>query len=211
MKNLALSLLLLLAGMTGMAQNPAYQDAMKKNLARMDSARAADDYRQIATRFEQISGVALKEWLPSYYAALNCLLGSFQEPDAGKKDALLDQAEKMISEGRQRGGDASELLVMESFVAIGRIQVDPMTRGMEYSMKANALLGKARTANPANPRVDYLQGTMVFNTPVEYGGGKEQALPLLKQAKEKYAAYKIPGEFWPDWGKDQVEQMLAQQ
>ncbi|MFN8207517.1 MAG: hypothetical protein U0T82_08930 [Bacteroidales bacterium] len=210
MKTLTLSLLLAVMSLGGFAQNNAYQEAMRKNLALMDSAMNSDKLRQVAARFEQIAGVATKEWLPSYYAGYAYLMMSFQEADGGKKDALLDQAEKLISDSRTRAGDESELLVIEAFLAVARIAADPMARGMEYSGKANGLLGKARGVNPKNPRVDYLQGMLVFNTPEEYGGGKEQALPLLTRSKEKFAAYTLPAEFWPDWGRQHLEQMLQQ-
>src|SRR5512133_2351598 len=153
-------LVIFFAGLSlcGIAQNKSYQEAMRKNLARMDSAMNVDNLQQVAARFEQIAGVAAQEWLPSYYAGYAYLMMSFQEADNGKKDALLDQAEKLIADSRTRGGDESELLVLDGFLAIGRIAADPMARGMEYSAKATSLLSKARDVNPKNPRVDYLQG-----------------------------------------------------
>jgi hypothetical protein len=210
MRTLFLSILFAGLSLCGIAQNKSYQEAMRKNLAQMDSAMNADNLRQVAARFEQIAGVATQEWLPSYYAGYAYLMMSFQEPEAGKKDALLDQSEKLIADSRTRGGDESEILVLEAFLAVARIAADPMARGMEYSGKANNLLGKARGVNPKNPRVDYLQGVLVFNTPEEYGGGKDQALPLLNKAKENFAAYSLPAEFWPDWGKQHLEQLLQQ-
>jgi hypothetical protein len=210
MKTIVLSILFAGLSLCGIAQNKSYEEAMRKNLARMDSAMSADNLQQVAARFEQIAVVAAQEWLPSYYAGYAYLMMSFQEADNGKKDALLDQSEKLIADSRARGGDESELLVLEGFLAVARIAADPMARGMEYSGKANGLLGKARGVNPKNPRVDYLQGMLVFNTPEEYGGGKDQALPLLNKAKEKFAAYTLPAEFWPNWGREHLEQMLQQ-
>jgi hypothetical protein len=210
MRKIALFLFFGTISLGGFAQNTAYQEAMRKNLARMDSAMDAGSLQQVAARFEQIAGVATQEWMPAYYAGYAYLMMSFQEANSGKKDDLLDLAEKNIGDSRTRKGDEAELLVLEAFLAVARIAVDPMARGMEYSMTANGLLGKARGVNPANPRVDYLQGMLVFNTPEEFGGGKDKALPLLNQAKEKFANYKLPAEFWPDWGRPHLEQMLQQ-
>lgn len=98
--------------------------------------------------------------------------------------------------------------MLQAFLFLARIQAYPMERGMEYSMKANASLEKAVSLNPENPRSYYLRGTTLYFTPEQYGGGKEAAMPLLMQAKEKFAQFVPPSEFWPRWGKAHLEMLI---
>jgi len=49
----------------------------------------------------------------------------------------------------------------------------------------------------------------VFNTPEQFGGGKEKAKPMLEKALSLFNA-ENPKPLYPRWGKKQVEDMLAQ-
>jgi hypothetical protein len=192
------------------AQTGSYENAMKQGFADLDSARSNEQLIQVAGKFDQISKVATQEWLPAYYASYIYLIASFGEQDGTKKDQILDQSEQFIAESIKRKGDESENLVLQAFICLARIQVDPMGRGMEYSMKSNAFLEKAKNVNAENPRIYYLQGTTILNTPAQYGGGRDEAMPTLLMAKEKYEKFKLPAPFWPDWGKDYLDRMLDQ-
>jgi hypothetical protein len=83
-----------------------------------------------------------------------------------------------------------------------------MSRGMQYSQLAEESFEKAKTINPENPRIYYLQGQSIFYTPEAFGGGKKNALPLFKQAKEKFDKFEPVSPISPNWGKEQNQQLL---
>ena len=76
-------------------------------------------------------------------------------------------------------------------------------------MEASAALKKGMEADPNNPRLYYLQGMSLFNTPTEYGGGKDKARPVFEKALALYKAAQ-PKPLYPKWGRQQSEGMLAQ-
>jgi len=49
-----------------------------------------------------------------------------------------------------------------------------------------------------------------FYTPKMFGGGKDNALPLFTQAKEKFDKFVPKLDINPNWGKNQNEDMIKQ-
>ncbi len=62
--------------------------------------------------------------------------------------------------------------------------------------------------NPDNPRIYYLQGESIFNTPPAFGGGKEKAKPLFEKALVLFKTDK-PKPLYPNWGMQRTEEQLA--
>src|SRR4051812_22683523 len=60
----------LLLTITGFAQSDKYTDAMKKNLALLDSAKTTADFQSVAASFERIGDAEKTQWLPYYYSGL---------------------------------------------------------------------------------------------------------------------------------------------
>ena len=46
-----------------------------------------------------------------------------------------------------------------------------------------------------------MQGTSLYYTPEQFGGGKAAACPVLKVAKEKMAQFKPASAIHPSWGE----------
>ena len=74
--------------------------------------------------------------------------------------------------------------------ATQQMMVDPQSRWMSYGKEAGDALTKGMQLDPNNPRVYYLQGMSLFNTPEQFGGGKDKAKPLFEKAVELYKAAK---------------------
>ncbi|HET6558930.1 MAG TPA: hypothetical protein VFG54_16540 [Prolixibacteraceae bacterium] len=185
--------------------NEAYHEAMSQSIEKLFRAATIADYTESANQFERISQNEKKEWLPLYYASYAYIMISFQEPDNAKKDAYLDQAQKFLDQAIAIAPDESELHMLQGFLYPSRINIDPMTRGMQYMEKMNASLDKALQLNPDNPRVYFLRGTMTYHMPEAYGGGAANALPFLKTAQEKFSAFKPKTDLSPNWGKEANE------
>jgi hypothetical protein len=210
MKNVKMTIFLSLIVMIGYAQkNEKYEQMMVEKTEKLQNVKSAQEMLDLANQFERISAVEKEEWLPVYYAAFCYINMTFMEGQSDQKDALLDKAQKLIDQALEIGKNESELHVLQGFLHQGRIQVDPMNRGMQYSMKANESFGEAKAKNPDNPRIYFLQGQNLLYTPEAFGGGAKAACPLLQTAVEKYHIFVPENDYSPNWGKTNAE-ALAQ-
>ncbi len=209
MKTLIVSILLTgsVALTTASAQ---YVAKMKETMQLMDLCQTLEEYQEAANTFEVIGMAEKDKWQPFYYSALIYGIMSMQATDYEQKDLYAEKAESAIGSGLEISPDESEFFVLKAFTYYAMIQVDPMTRGMEYMGLADAALAKAEALNPDNPRVYYLRAQAAFNMPVEFGGGPQAALPILKKAKEKYDNEDLTDELHPHWGNEDINQMLEQ-
>ncbi len=193
---------------TVFADEKSYNEAMAATLEQMKTAASPTDFNAIANQFERIAQAEQNQWLPYYYAAYATVIQSFMNKDQSKTDQILDYAEKMINEAMKIKADESEIFVVKGFMDIGRIMVDPQTRGAQYSMSASAAFKKAQELNPENPRADYMMGMILLNTPDFYGGGKKVAQPVLEGAMQKYEKFVPLTALHPSWGKDDCKKQL---
>ncbi|MDP4291775.1 MAG: hypothetical protein Q8908_11890 [Bacteroidota bacterium] len=209
-KAIPLTFLFTFSVVTGLlAQDKSeYRQAMGDALSEMNAITDHATYLDLANKFQRIAENETTEWLPAYYAALCTTLYSFGEKDALKIDPLLDQAQIMIDKIIKLNEKESEIWVLQGLLYQARIMVDPMTRGQNLVMKANEAFNKAESLNPENPRVYYLKGQNLLNTPEMFGGGKQVAKPLFQKASEKFLSFKPADSLSPNWGKAHNEQLL---
>jgi hypothetical protein len=198
------------------AQSEQYKQAMASALGSMkkqSDQSAPSDLLASANQFERIAGVESKEWLPRYYAGLEYVYLGFMGKDATEKDAYLDKADanlkaaEAISEASGRPNN-DELAVLKAYIAQARMVVDPMSRWQQYGPLFQAVLEKAKSLNPDNPRPYVLEGSSLMYTPEQFGGGSATACPVLKKASEKFATFKPTSDLAPNWGQKQIETML---
>ena len=203
--NLFLISIFLLAAANG--QSDKYEAAMKKNLSMFDSAKTTADYQALAAAFERIGDAEKTQWLPYYYAGLALTTAGWQdtkldkEANSEKVKSLCDKAEAIEK--------SSEICEIRNMAATQQMMVDPQTRWATYGKEASVALETGMKMDPNNPRLYYLQGMSVFNTPAAFGGGKEKAKPIFEKAVELFKAEQ-PKPLYPHWGQKQAEDMLAQ-
>ena len=136
---------------------------------------------------------------------------AFTETDKSKTDGIADNAERLIKKAEElAGGENSETCVIKSMIASAHMMVDPQSRWQQYGAASSMQLTKAKTLDPGNPRVLYLEGQAKFHTPEQFGGGKAQAKELFTKALELYEKFKPASELHPAWGKDATSYFLAQ-
>lgn len=205
--NVLICSLILFASTASYAQSDKYENAMKENLQKL-SENFNENLQPVTAQFERIAQAEKTQWLPYYYAAYYTALQTYVKPDNAKSDGLLDKAQTMLDEALKLHPDSSECMVVQGFIHVGRIMVDPMSRGAEYSQLAGAAFQKSIALNPSNPRGYYMRGVTVLNTPDFYGGGKVPAKPILTMAMERYEAFKPSTPLSPNWGKDQCQKQL---
>jgi tetratricopeptide (TPR) repeat protein len=200
----------LLAAVSVKAQSDKYEDAMKKNLVMFDSVKSTLDHQNLASSFERIGDAEKTQWLPYYYAGLALTTAGWQDANldkdanAEKVKSLCDKAEALTTDN----SDKAEILSLRNMAATQQMMVDPQTRWQNYGAEAGTDLQKAMELNPNNPRLYYLQGMSLFNTPEQFGGGKDKAKPVFEKAVALYKADQ-PKPLHPNWGQQQAEDMLA--
>ncbi len=183
-------------------QEDRYTLAMKTAQQLMDQASDPDQYLECANQFERIAIAEKNRWMPYYYASQSLALMSYQEVDGEKRDLLLDRAQELLDQALSIEPGESELYVLQAFLYPSRIMVDPMGRGMIYLEKTFGSLESAKTLNPENPRIYYLEGNFKLNIPAEMGGGAEVAKPILEKALALFGSFSNPDPLWPQWGED---------
>lgn len=210
MKKTLLSALIILMVTGVQAQSAKFHDGMKKALTLMDSAKTGDDFMSVANSFERIAMAEKNQWLPYYYSALARTTAIFIYNDVTRNDAILDVAQVHAMQADSLSPNNSEIMVLRSMILGGRIMVDPMSRGQMYGMQSMMLLQQAMTVDPSNPRSYYIMGQSLFYTPPQFGGGKEPGCKMFATSLEKYKTFVPASDLHPNWGLDQVNQMMTQ-
>ena len=161
------------------------------------------------TKFNLIAAKWPEDRNANYYAAYSKAYISTKEPDAKRKDQLLDEADKYITAMNSIDAANDESLVLTAYAAFTRFLVDPANRWRKYLEIMNDNLEKAKKANPDNPRIYYLEGIPVFNKPTLYGGGKKKAKPYFEKAKTLFAKQATGSVLKPTWGeKDNADYLI---
>jgi len=207
MKYALLSILALLFVNNSFAQDK-YEKTMKKNLAKIDSAKSVESYIEAANSFERIALTEKDKWLPYYYVSFCYTLANYQAKENSEKDSYLDKADSFIHLADSLAPNNSEIYTLRGMISQSRMAVDPMSRWMKYGAEADRLFKKAVELDSLNPRPDYLVGTGLFYTPEQFGGGPKTAKPLLKKALDKFNNFVPENEIAPNWGREMTEQML---
>ena len=206
MKKLMMSILLLSA-VAAYSQSDKFTEAMKKNLAQMDAAKTSQDFMANANAFERIGDAEKTQWLPYYYAGLALSRAGWidqaldKDANAARIKAMCDKAEAIEKN--------AEIYTLRNMAATQEMMVDPQVRWQTYGQEATAARENGLKLDPNNPRLYYLQGMSIFNTPEAFGGGKKNAKPIFEKAVALFKA-ETPKPLYPHWGKEQAEQMLAQ-
>jgi tetratricopeptide (TPR) repeat protein len=207
LKSIISILFILLAAFAFPQDNDDYMTVMVKQKKAFRMAVTEKDFQDLANSFERIANYNIDQWHPLYYAAFSYINMSFVSKVNENKDADLDKSQTFIDKGLEIYPEESELWVLQGLLYQGRIQIDPIKRGKEFSTKAAQALKKAKEFNPENPRAYYLLGLNVLHTPKAIGGGTEAACPIFKQANEKFIKYVPEHVLSPTWGGEENDKL----
>ena len=205
MKSILFSFLILGTLVTS-GQSDKYVAAMKKNLALFDSAKTTADLQTLANTFERIGDAEKTQWLPYYYAGLALSTAGWNDQNLDR-DANSTRINTLCDKAMLLDNN-SEIYALRNMSATQQMMVDPQTRWQTYGMQAAKALDEGMKMNPDNPRLYYLRGESIFNTPEAFGGGKAKAKPLFEKAVALFKTDK-PKALWPNWGLERSEEQLA--
>lgn len=185
-----------------------YEAGMGKGFEQFKAAKSADDMSAVSAFFERVGDAEKDKWLPYYYAAQLNILAGWMNPKADK-DKLAEKTKDLIAKAEALEQNNSEIFCLRQMVAIQQMTVDPMARWQTYGAEATNALESATKADPNNPRIYYLSGQTLMNTPEAFGGGKAVAKKLFEKSLELYKTFKPATPFHPNWGKEETEKLLA--
>ncbi|MES2589097.1 MAG: hypothetical protein V4622_08960 [Bacteroidota bacterium] len=186
-----------------------YESGMKKALEQYGNAKTIDDYMATSALFERIADAEKDKWLPYYYAALTNQMTVWMD-EKSDKDKISEKSILFIEKAELLESNNSEIFCVRQMIAIAQMSVDPMSRWQTYGAQANKALESAKKADPNNPRIYFLEGQSIYNTPVAFGGGKKNAKPLFQKSVELYGTFVAASDFHPNWGKEDAANMLKE-
>jgi hypothetical protein len=215
MKKQILLVFALASVIVSFAQNEKYTKTMEQLVAAFDTTADPDKLTNLANSFQRVADAEKTQWLPYYYASLANLTAGYIATmgamgQADKTDPIADKAESLLSKAEALAKDNSEIFIVKKMIASLRLIGDPQNRFMTFGPVAEEALQKAKTLNPANPRVNLLAAQDKFYTPEQFGGSKSEAKTLLEESVKQFEAFKPESTIHPTWGLNQAKQLLAQ-
>jgi hypothetical protein len=207
MKQLFVIISMFFCGM--LSAQSKYEAAMAKGLEQFKSAKSADDMSAASAFFERVGDAEKDKWLPYYYAAYTNYMIGWMNPKADK-DKVAEKSKDLITKAEVIEHNNSEIFCLRQMVAIQQMTVDPMSRWQTYGAEGTHALESATKADPNNPRIYYLSGQTLMNTPEAFGGGKAVAKKLFEKSLELYKTFQPASPLHPNWGKEEAEKLLAQ-
>ncbi|MBS1751824.1 MAG: hypothetical protein JST63_18135 [Bacteroidetes bacterium] len=206
MKKSILMFVIAIFSISTMAQSDKYVKAMEANLAKFDTVKTTAGFIDLSNAFQRIGDAEKTQWLPYYYAALS--LSTMGWTDNGiDKDANAEKIKALCAKAEAIDYNA-EICAVVNMAATQQMLVDPQNRWGTNGAEATAAMQKGLKLDPDNPRLHFLQASAVYNTPEQFGGGKDKARPMLEKTLELLNAEQVK-PLYPHWGKKQVEAMLA--
>lgn len=193
------------------ASDPAFIAAMQKQL---DAKKTIVNYEQsqtVTNGFLRIADAAETEWLPLYYAALLKTEAAFRFDI--EKDKTLDEAIELVKKADKIAPGNSEITALHGYILMGKISLDPASRGQSMSPQAMQLFGKAINLDRENPRAVTLMSQMELGMAEFFGTGPEKACGMARMSIELYKKEeaKITEDYiLPTWGKTQADQVASQ-
>lgn len=197
--------------MAGAAFAQNFTEVLQKNFTAFDTTMNQQQKLEYSNKLNLIAKKFDKEWLGDYYAAYAKVSLTYQETDALKKDAYLDEAQTYIDDAvTLLGKDNDETHVLKAMIANARIGVDPQKRWQKYGKVFDENLDKAKELNPDNPRIYVLRGISKYYTPKMFGGGKKAAMPYFEKASGLFAQQTATDISKPYWGKQTNDYFIGQ-
>ena len=208
MKKFIFLLVVVLFNLAAMAQKPEFLQTMGETLGEFSNVQNVADMQALGNKFQMIANVEKEEWLPLYYHAHCYIILSFMEQgDAAKKDSYLDVAENSIKKLIELAPNEAEAFVMQAFYLTGRLVVNPMERGQEYSGLSQQAIGKALALDSSNPRAQLLKIQMDMGSAPYMGMDPKSFCPQAKELLAKWDNFTPKSPIHPVWGKDQISEI----
>jgi tetratricopeptide (TPR) repeat protein len=201
MKKLLLIAIPFLVSQNIFSSDTLYYSMLRKSIDLANKEYKLESYQQLANCCERIFLVYKNEWIPYYYGAYAYINMGFIETNESVVEKYCDKAQELLDAALKIKPDESEIYVLQSMLYFARMAVSQMINGPLYLPKASGALDDAEKLDPGNPRIYYLRGKSIMNTPKFFGGGKEAAIPVFEKAIEAYRSFRPGCAVAPSWGE----------
>src|SRR3982751_5247334 len=121
-----ITIMLLLASLSGFTQSERFFAAMQKNLKMFDSSKTTADYQALSSAFERIGDAEKTQWLPYYYAGLALTTAGWRDNNLDKDansekiKSLCDKADVLATDN----ADKAEIYSLRNMAATQQMVVD---------------------------------------------------------------------------------------
>ncbi|AOW19896.1 tetratricopeptide repeat protein [Urechidicola croceus] len=159
--------------------------------------------------FERIAHAEKDNWIPFYYAAQVNILNGFTIKDKAVLTAQLEKAQTLLDQASAISSDNPEIMVMQALLHIVWVAYDGETYGMLLSGKVIALYEKALQLAPDNPRVVFGKAEWDMGGAKFFGNDTAPFCKEIEKSIELFAKFEPKAPFYPIWGKERAEQVLA--
>lgn len=192
-----------------LAAGDNYIETMQKNIMTVYTVSDMLQLQTAVNTFERIGSAEKTKWEPYYYEAFGYVMLSIRATESVVKDDYLDRAQACVEKAKNIVPAESEVVAMEGFVQIMKINIAPASRGPKDSGKAMMLLNKAIALNADNPRAWALLAQMQFGTAKFLNSSTAEACGSVDKSIEKFAAFKSENPLAPTWGKGMADDLKA--
>lgn len=190
------------------ASGQSYIKAMTSALEQLDTSGSVEEYQNAGNQFKRIAAAEGSEWLPYYYAGLSQVYMSFQKGlDSDQRDEILAEAKAMAEKADELSSDNVEILILEGYINMAKLSVNPAIRGMLLTPKVNGQFGKAVQMDPNNPRAQIMLARMKYGTAQFFNSSTEESCAMAAKSLELYEKEGDRG-ILPHWGKGMAKGMV---
>ncbi|MCA0959265.1 hypothetical protein LCL86_09445 [Muricauda ruestringensis] len=203
MKKLILSIVLL--GTVMVNAQDRYSKGMEKAFELWQNQKVVD----ASNMFERIATAEPDKWLPYYYVSQINTVISFGEKDEDKLSKQLEKAKEFLDVAKAISPNNPELLIQEALINTAWIAFDGATYGMTLSPKNVQLYQQAMEIDPQNPRVILSKAEWDMGSARYFGKDITPYCKDVERALELFATFKSETPFYPTWGKERAEEVLA--
>lgn len=187
------------------AQQSKYETGMGKALELWGQQKPFE----AANMFERISKAETEKWIPHYYVAHINIVYGFGEKDKEKLSLQLEKAGEELDIAESISPNNPEILVLRALLNTVWIAYDGATYGMTLGGPTTQIYAKALEIAPNNPRVVYCKAEWDMGGAKFFGQDTAPFCKDIEKALELFATFKNETLFYPSWGKDRAEQILA--
>lgn len=165
---------------------------------------------EAASLFERIAKAEEDEWLPYYYAAQVNIFESFSMTNKSRKKKQLKEAQDLLNQAAtfSNGGNV-EIDILQAMLHTSYLTMDPSVYGMKLSPVINTIYNEALKKAPANPRVVLSKAEWDMGSALFFGEDPKKYCDDLQTSLKLFGKTGSEEQFYPAWGKERVEMLIA--
>ena len=180
-----------------------YEKNMGEALSKWKNGQTTEALAQL----QRIASVEKTNWIPRYYQAFILTTSTFTIKDAQQKEEFQHAATQILEDSTQSKN--SEYWVLKGLLATAELTSDPMNKGKELSPIIIKDYQTALAIDPQNPRAILCLNEFKINSKRFFGQDYKNELEELKKALPLFQNNKTNIAFYPNWGKEKVEKLIA--